>query len=240
MAVLQSIHEVAGAIPTFEIAGVANILGDILQAFVNPQVTIQSIGDDASAVALNVVETENLTFGLTITDKPVETRTKILDHITKEPIEIRLDVLISNIDTNPLNLKTIAAFAGSIIPNLAGLVATGGEVLAAAGLFDTGDEEIKAKIGQLVEWQTDGEIVSLVGLKVDPNLVTVAGVEFILGNLEFTNSKELGDGVGFSIDVKQVLQAIVEPFSLRGLIEAELRDDTFSTIAIDSISGIVA
>lgn len=231
MAVLQSIYDLAGA---------ANVLIDILQAFRNPQVTIQSAGADSSAVALNVVETENLTFGLSITDKPVETRSRILDHLTLEPIVLRLDGVISNIDTNLQNLETIAAFAGSAIPNLAGLARTGSEVLTQQGLFDTGDEEIKAKVGQLNEWQTDGEVVSFVGLKIDPNTIRIGDLQFLLGTIEYTNSKDIGDGLGFSITIKEVRQAIVEPLSLRGLIEAEGRDALLNTEAASLVSGILS
>ncbi|MCH7928815.1 MAG: hypothetical protein IID03_12680 [Candidatus Dadabacteria bacterium] len=160
-----------------------------------------------SEIFLNITEVEELTYKVVITEKPVGDIGAASDYISRESTPLILTSLISNRSFNVLNdpVQALTDIANSFAPAVAAGIETGKSI---AGKFiDLGADEIDLKIRNLRAWQLKGEIVQVLGVRLDPfnHMTKNDTFNFLIEEIALTYDKSFGDSVGLTITMKNLL-----------------------------------
>lgn len=158
-------------------------------------------------VFFNVVQDETLTYKVTISEKPVGDLGATIDYISRESTPLVLTTIISNRAFNVLDdpLGALENIASSIAPVSSNLINQGASI--ASKFFDLGSDAIDKKIQLLRQWQTTGEIVQVLGARLDvyKHVSTSETFNFLIEEIALSYSKTFGDSVGLTITLKNVL-----------------------------------
>jgi len=201
-----------------QIGQISSVLGDALSfasSFKQPQVSITEkppvpglkisvpvIGKNT--VILEVVETEDMTMGVNITDKPVGDVGSGLDYISRNPPIFTIHGLISNRNLDVLSdpLGFALSRAGAAVPQVASTINQAAQL---GGQFvDLGGDAIDNKIKQLVTWMLEGTFVYPVNVRLNINnwIQDTDLINWIIRDVNPNHSLDTGDGVGFDIIFK--------------------------------------
>jgi len=162
-------------------------------------ISIPVIGKNV--VILEVVEVEDMTLSVNITDKPVADLGSAIDYISRNPPEFSIDGVISNRNMNVLSDPIGFALqqAGAAFPEVASAINEAAEL--GSKFFDLGGDEMDNKIKQLYSWKVNATYVRPLGIRLDINkwIQDIDSINWLVKDVNLNHSLDTGDGLGFSI-----------------------------------------
>lgn len=199
-----------------QVGQAATLVGDALafaNSFKQPQISITEkpaipgtkiaipvIGKNT--VILEVVETEDMTMGVNITDKPVADLGAAIDYISRKPPEFTLHGLISNRNLDVLADPVGFALskAGAAAPQVSAAI---NQAAKLGGQFvDLGGDAIDNKIKQFYLWMNNAIFVRPVGCRLQINnwIQDTDLINWLIKDVRLNHSLDTGDGVGVDLD----------------------------------------
>lgn len=189
--------------------------------------------DDGSAIHFDMVRTETVTLGASVTEHPVEQGADIADHIRPELVKVRLEVFVSNAPVEDVNGfgQTVQTFTAKVNHNATAndplAIAKSGNVIGAIGsAINAGAAAIGSALGlddglpkdfQVQGYAFAGNVPDgfdfvknmaalLENIKDTPTLVTVVTHARYCANLAITNidCQKHNDGGYITIDFKEL------------------------------------
>lgn len=158
-------------------------------------------------IFLNVTEDESLTYKVAITDKPVGNIGVTTDYIAREAEPLVLTSIISNRSFNVLSdpAQALRDIASTISPRTSAVL--NGSASLAGNLFDLGGDEIDAKIRTIRGWQVRGEIVNVLGVRLDAlnHISKNETFNYLVEEIALSYNASFGDNVGLTVTLKNLL-----------------------------------
>jgi hypothetical protein len=164
-------------------------------------------GTSDQEIFLNITEDESLTYKVTIAEKPVGNIGGVKDYINRESAPLQLTSVISNRSLNVLNdpQQALQDIANSLAPEVAaGLEQTRS---FASNFVDLGGDEMDLKIKSLRKWQLDGDIVEVLGVKLDAfnHIQKNQTFNYLIEEIALSYNQSFGDNIGLTLTLKNLL-----------------------------------
>ena len=183
---------------------------DVVEAFVDE--TIQNLaGINDNLVMFNVVTDVSFNASNSVTSKPVERGSNLLDHFVKEPIKISLSGVIGE---RMLNLKVdllnfVTNYLRALFPEITATIDKSLQLFRATGIDTLGGSRIDSVMTQLLDWRDRGVELQLRNVEVGSALaVNLNNSSFLIESVEFKQEKGYGtDRVDFELELIEVIFA---------------------------------
>lgn len=197
MALLGQIAAGAGAV-----GSVLDVVGQLTQK----QISIQDVaGEDV--VYLNVTDSEGLDLSVNITEHPVADIGGVADYVSRNSHALTLACVISNrnLDLRRDPIGAALSRAAALAPAVFAAVNTAASV--AGNFFDLGADEMTRKLQTLYGWEKGAKLVKVLGLRLDLQKISKqeADVFYLIQNIAPTTDASLGDAIGLTITLKNML-----------------------------------
>jgi len=237
-----------------QIGQVSSVLGDALKlanSFTQRQVSITEkppipglkfsipvIGKNT--VILEVVDTEDMTMSVNITDKPVADLGAATDYISRNPPIFTIRGIMSLRNLNVLSDPVGFALskAASAAPEVASAI---NEAAKLGGqFFDLGGDEIDNKIKQLHIWMNSGIYVYPLGVRLNINnwIQDQDQINWLIQDISPNHSLDTGDGLGYDLKFKGIIGINPAASTTHGGILQQIKQVTTSLGGLNPFGGI--
>lgn len=237
-----------------QIGQISSVLGNALSfanSFTQPQVSITEkppipgfkfsvpvVGKNT--VIVEVTETEDMTLGVNITDKPVADLGASIDYISRRPPEFTIRGVLSNRNLNVASdpvgfaMQQAAGAAPQVTSAINQAATLGGKFI------DLGGDEIDNKIKQFHIWMNNAVFVYPLGVRLNINnwIQDSDLINWLIKDVRVSHSLETGDGVGIELDFYGLIGISDNRLTSHGGILQDVKRFTRSLGGLNPFGGL--